>query len=197
MAKNEQSVSATRISAGLASLNGKLGKAQHEVQRLAVMITVHAIKFGDITGADKLCSIVKAHGMRNDSLAKWFVERSCAKIRTTKMPDGKEVKTFGVDAGKREEFADAIAKTSEATFTTDLMKHRWDEAKAKVDTYAGFDLDVLIRSLAKRADAALKTHGSDPKTKVDRDKLAKLKAIYLFDGPAATSEVISEGATLN
>lgn len=187
--------SAAKITSILTGLDKRLKSSKQDIQRAAVMITMHAVEHGDISHADKLCEIVKDAGLRNTALAKWFTDIGVAKIKTETV-DGKAVKRFGVDAGKREAMAKAIADSSKVTVESKLMAKDWNSTIPKQDTYEGFDLDSLLRSLAKRADKALKEHGDDPKTKIDANKLAKLKAIYLFDNPEQTTPAL-HGTSIN
>jgi hypothetical protein len=176
--------SASLINKGIANiaLTGK--KLEDEIGRIAAMIVLHAVEYGDISAADRLCKAVAETGHRNGALGKWFVDTGCARIKSTK--DGDKTKTsFGVDEAKAKAIKERIAKTSAATVAGELRAVKWNLSKPKEDTYQGFNLESLLRSLTKRADKALKEHGDDPKTVIDRNMLARVKALYLFENPEA------------
>lgn len=178
----EQLKSASEINKGIASLSRS--KIKDTVQHLATLIVIHAVKYDDISAADRLCATVKALGMRNDSLGKWFQEVGCAKIKEHKDPEtGKVTKTFGVNKDKQKELADRLTKDGLAKVATELKAKTWDEAKKAASSYDGFDFDKRLMSLIKQAERAIKEHGDDPKTKVDRNTLAKAKTLVLFDKP--------------
>jgi len=178
----EQLKSASEINKGIASLSRS--KIKDTVQHLATLIVIHAVKYDDISAADRLCATVKNLGMRNDSLGKWFVETGCARIKEHKDAEtGKATKSFGMDKAKQAALADRLAKDGLAKVATELKAKSWDDAKKAASSYDGFDLDKLIESLCKRADKAIKEHGDHPDTKIDRDTLARLKSIKNFAKP--------------
>ena len=194
MAKTNQEKSMALINKGIATLSKS--KINDEIGRLATMIILHAVDYDDISAADRLCEVVKNLGMRNDSLGKWFVETGCARIKEHKDPEtGKITKRFGVDADKRHAIAEEIQKTDRATVAGKLRAKKWDEAKPKVSTYEGYNFEKRMQAEIKRAERMLKDHGSDPKTVVDQNLLARAKAIVLFANPEQAAPTLMKGVT--
>ena len=191
--------SAALIDKGLAALSKRLSSGKTEVQRLAVLITMHAVEHGNITKATTLCDIVRKNGLRADSLEKWFTTEGCASVEEKETEKGKKIKHFTLNKERRALLAHAVKVDGLAKVMGKLMTDKpWDDAKKAPAPFAGFDLESRVRALVKQAEQVKAKHADSNLVKIDDDMLTMLKRSYTLDtvepgqiGP----EVVVEGWT--
>lgn len=136
---------------------------QVKVHTTMAKIVVHAIKFGDVTLADRL---INAFGERNktvfrtNDLRRWFEDRGPFRYDT-------ETKGFKLNKDKRDTLAKMVTTAKDtAAFYSKLMKVAPWEVKGEPE-YKGFDFMKQIKAAIRMAQKAEKEHGNHPKTKLD------------------------------
>lgn len=141
---------------------GKLAKAVAatvaEIQALAVIVLLHAVRHGDVTLADELMSAC-GKGMRRSALEAWFVNNGPFVV-----VEGK----FGLN----KELAKKMRAQSDEAITESLASLKWEEAKKAKAVVTKLDCAAEIdRALAKLSKAV---EGADESVNVVHGELLAL-----------------------
>ena len=154
--------STTLINSGIESVRNGSTLLRVEIQRVALLIAIHAYKHGDYSAAQRLVDAI-GQGMRGKSLVDWFVRYIGLIV---------EDNQFSGWSGK-----DHIRKNLNLA-----KKNPWHTCKPE-SAFAGYNLNEKLDSLIKSAERMQKRSmqdaymGDDSKVVVDMDTLRKLKAI--------------------